>query len=281
MPGPIAVAAATPPSSTDTIMSHEASLRRQIVAMREAETSDPRLRLARLLSSSAGSGFGRGSSPVLRAMRDAVQMQLAAHTEDDELYDVALAALDDFVTVRIHGARSKASAFFDKLCRERGWTSLALFSESTVAEEAFMAINVPGKRLTVIDVAPQYEGRAVAKRLATATGAPVRYGLLGNCQRLLEGVDAVIIGAEEVAMNGCVLASPGASIVVQVAREQGVLVVVTTQAVKFSEGMIVDWSYAGYDVIRPHEVLAIVTEMDTGMWSPSDAPEVLKKLAAV
>lgn len=282
MPGPVAVAAAHPASSTAAILSHEASLRRQIATLRESNTPEPRLRLARLLSSSSRSGMGRVSSPVLRALRDAVQMQLAAHTGDEvALYEVALAALDSFVTVRIHGARSKASAFFDQLCRERAWVSLALFSASTVAEAAFMAINVPGKRLTVIDVAPEYDGRAVAKRLAIATEAPVRYGLLGNCQRLLEGVDAVIIGAEEVAMNGCILAAPGASVVVQVARELGVLVVVTTQAVKFSEGMIVDWTYAGYDVIRPHEVLAIITEMDTGLWSPSAAPDVLRKLAGV
>lgn len=271
----------TPPSSTDAIMSYEASLRRQILAMRDAKAPDPRLRLARLFSTNAAPDFGRGSSPVLRTLRDAVQMQLAAHTEENDLYDVALEALDAFVTVRIRGARSKASAFFDKLCRERGWSSLALFSESTVAEEAFMAINVPGKRLTIIDIAPQYEGRAVAKRLASATGAPISYGLLGNCHRLLHGVDAVIIGAEEVAMNGCVLASPGAGIVVQVAREQGAVVVVTTQAVKYSESMIVDWTCAGYDVIRPHEILAVVTEMNTGVWDPSEAPEVLKKLAGV
>ena len=95
----------------------------------------------------------------------------------------------------------------------------------------------------------------------------------------MEGVGAVIIGADEIAMNGCVLASSGASNVVQIARELGVSVVVTTQAIKLSEGMIVDWSYAGYDVIRPHEILTIVTEMKTSVYSASDAPDVLKVLA--
>lgn len=267
-------------SSTDAIMSLEASLRRKIIALQESAPSDPRLQLAQLLSSSSASGFGRGASPVLRAMRDAVRVQLAACDDDDILCHVALAALDAFVTVRVHGARAKTSAFFDKLSRERYWDSFAIFAGSTVAEEAFLAINIR-KQLTVIDVAPKYEGRGVAKRLAAATGAAVRYGLLGSCRRLLEGVDAVIIGAEEVAMNGCVLASPGAGIVVQIARELGVSVVVTTQAVKFSEGMIVDWTYAGYDVIRPHEILTIVTEMNTSAYGASDAPDVLKVLAQV
>lgn len=287
MPGPVAVVSYGPSSSTDTVQSHEASLRRQITALRHSNTTDPRIRLARLLSSSSDprSGPGCASSPVLRALRDSVQVQLAAHTGDDAaLFDIALAALGSFISVRICGARSKASIVFDQLCREREWNSLALFSASTVAEAAFKAAKVTGKRLTVIDVAPEFEGRAVAKRLASVTGSSVRYGLLGNCHRLLEGVDAVIIGAEEVTMNGCILASPGTGVVVQVAREIGVPVVVTTQAVKFSERMIVDWTFAGYDVIRAEEVLTVVTEMELGPWGPDfgpwAAPEVLRELAS-
>lgn len=215
-------------------------------------------------------------------MRESIQARLAAHSADDlALYDVALAALDAFVAVRVRGASAKASAFFDQLCTERGWTSLAVYGASTVAEAAFLAVNVARKKLTVIDSAPAYEGRQIAKRLAADSGAPVRYGVLASCQSLLEGVDAVIMGAEEVAMNGAVLAAPGASVVVQVARELGVSVVVTTQAVKFSENMVVDWVYGAYDVIRPYEVLAIVTEMDTGTSTPASAPDVLRRLAGV
>lgn len=287
MPGTVAVGASSPSSSTAAVLSHEASLRCQVTALRDSDTPNPRLRLARLLSFSSGprSGPGRVSSPVLRALRDAVQMQLAAHNGDDAtLYDVALAALDSFVSVSIHAARSKTSILFDQLCRERDWNSLALFSASTVAEAAFRAVNVTGKQLTMIDIAPEYEGRAIAKRLASVTGLPVRYGLLGNCHRLMEGVDIVVIGADEVTMNGCILAAPGTGVVVQVAREIGIPVVVTTQAVKFSESMIVDWTYAGYDVIRPEEILIVVTEMELGSWGPGfgpwAAPEVLSNLAS-
>lgn len=216
-------------------------------------------------------------------MRESIQARLAAHSavDDLELYDVALAALDAFIAVRVRGASAKASAFFDQLCRDRSWTSLAVFGASTVAEAAFLAVNAPRKKLTVIDSAPAYEGRHIAKRLAADSGAPVRYGMLASCHRLLEGIDAVVIGAEEVAMNGTILAAPGTSVVVQVARELGVSVVVTTQAAKFSENMVVDWVYAGYDVIRPNEVLAIVTELDTGTWTAASAPNVLRRLAGV
>lgn len=144
-----------------------------------------------------------------------------------------------------------------------------------------MAVNTTGKRLTVIDSGPGFEGRSMAKRLASTTGAPIKYGVLADCHRLLDNIDAVVIGAEEVAMNGAVLSAPGSAVVVQVARELAVPVVVTTQAIKFSESMVVDWVSAGCDVIRAHEVLVIITEMDTVNWSPSSAPDVLRKMAGV
>lgn len=276
MPGPVIVVDQSPTSCTSAALSYETHLRREIAYLQASEAQDARMVLTRLLS---GDTSGRSSSPVFRAMRDAVQTRVASHTgEEAAVYDVALAALDTFVAVRLRGARSKASAFFDQLCRDRAWNSLALFSASSVAEAAFLAVNETRKRLTIIDTAPRYEGRGVAKRLAAATGVPVKYGMLSNCQRLLEGVDAVLIGAEEVAMNGAVVAAPGTSVVVHMARELGVVVIVATQAVKFSENMIVDWTHGEYDVIRPSEVMSIVTEMDTGQWNPASAPDVLRGL---
>lgn len=282
MPGSLALMSPLPSSSTAAALAHEADLRSQIVTLRDSNAPEPRLRLVRLFS--AKTGLGRGASPAVRALQTAVQLKLAAYIGDEHgLYDVALSALDSFVNIRIKDARSKASESFAQLCHERDWTSLALFSASSVAEEALRTILGTKNRLTVIDVAPGYEGRATAKRLASATGASIRYGLLSNCQRLLDGVHVCVIGAEEVTMNGCILAAPGAGMVAQVAKEIGIPVVVTTQAVKFSEGMVVDWTYAGYDVLRPDEVLAIVTELEmesgvTGI-GPWAAPDVLDALA--
>eukprot|EP00177_Eucheuma_denticulatum_P008524 GFKZ01015509.1.p2 GENE.GFKZ01015509.1~~GFKZ01015509.1.p2 ORF type:complete len:281 (+),score=40.53 GFKZ01015509.1:404-1246(+) len=280
MPAPRPQPSSTlPPSSTALALSIESSLRRQIIALRQSLPDSPRLHLSTLLFTLRNP---LPTSPLLRAMRDTIEARLLTHRADDvTVLDVALTALDSFISVRVLGARAKVSAFFDQLVRERSWTSFAVFGSSTVAEAAFLAVNTSGKRLTVIDSGPEFEGRAMAKRLASATGAPIKYGVLANCHRLLDNIDAVIIGAEEVAMNGAVLSAPGSAVVVQVARELAVPVVVTTQAIKFSENMVVDWVSGGYDVIRAHEVLVIITEMDTVNWSPSSAPDILRKMAGV
>lgn len=279
MPGTSLVMQSDMESCTSAVLCHEAHLRREIASLREEKNQDTRRVLAKLLSAS---GSPRSASHVFRAMRDAVQEKVSSHDgKDSELYDVALAALDAFIAVRIRGARAKVSAFFDQLCRERVWNSLALFASSSVAEAAFLAVNDMRKRLTIIDTAPDFQGRAVAKRLATSTGVSVRYGLLSSAQRLLEGVDALVIGAEEVSMNGAVVASPGASIAVQAAREHGLPVVVATQAVKFSESIIVDWMVGPYDVLKADEVATFVTELDTGSWATASAPDVLLKFANV
>lgn len=273
-------------SSTAAILAHHASLRARVLALRAAPPPEPRLRLAALLSPSASP---RGVSAPVRALRAAALRRVQAYAghgdddHDDGMYDAAVAALDAFVSTRVEDARGAASALFAKLCASRDWTSLAVFSPSSVAEEAVRVAGGEKRRFTVIDAAPEYEGRAVAKRLAGYTEASVRYGVLGNCQRLLDGAHVVVIGAEEVTMNGCVLAAPGASVIAQVAKEIGIPVIVTTQAVKFSEGMVVDWTYGGFDVLKTDEVLLVVTEMELSEANvgiaPWMAPDVSKALA--
>lgn len=217
-------------------------------------------------------------NPTLRAQRDALQSAILAHpTSHPGLLDVAARAMDAFLSVRIHGARAKTSAFFDSLCRDRSWTHIAILSPSTVASACFQAINDRRKRLTIIDVAPHFPGRVDATSLASQTGAPVRYCVLANAHKGLDGVDVLVIGAREVCMNGCVVSAFGAGVLMHVARELGIPVVVATQSVKFSHRVLVDWCAEG-DVIRPTEISAIVTEMDTASWNPALAPEVLRKL---
>lgn len=293
MPGSVALASPLPSSSTATLLAHAAHLQSQILTLRDSNTPDPRLRLARLLS--LHSTHGRAPSPAVRALQTTVQSQLEAYgaapqksvpensAKESALYNVAISAVKSFVALCVEDASSEASVLFANLCEDRDWTSLALFSASSVAEEALKAADGKDKRITVIDAAPDYHGRAAAKRLASATESSIRYGLLSNCQRLLDGVHVIVIGAEEVTMNGAVLAAPGAGLIAQVAKEIGIPIVVTTQAIKFSEGMVVDWTFGEYDVLCPDEVLTIVTEFDLnsrgsgiGAW---EAPDILQALA--
>lgn len=254
--------------------SQEQLFRRAIAHLRAVTPDNPRAalfaELSRLLPEALTS-----SHPVLRAQREAIQPAIIHHSANDNtIFDAALTAMDAFLSVRIHGARSKASAFFDRYCRETSWTHIALFAPSTVAEACFLALNESRKRLTVIDVGPEYPGRALAARLAAQTNAPTRYAVLSSAAHALETVDVLLLGAREVCVNGCVICEEGAGALVQIAKDSGVSVVVVTQAVKYSDRMVVDWN-AGGDVIRPDEITAVVTELDTATWNTCAAPNIL------
>lgn len=257
--------------------SFDLPFRTALLALRHNDKSDPRATILRHLTS-IFPYEAAARNPTLRAQRDAVHAAVSAHpSNDSSLYDVATTAMDAFLAVRINGARAKVSAFFDSLCRERQWSHVAVLAGSTVAEACFLALNYPSKRLTVIDTAPNYPGRALAARLASQTSANVRYATLSAAARALDTVHVLVIGAKEVCLNGTVLAERGAGVLANMARENAVQVVVATQAVKYSDRMLISRSPDG-DVIRPAEIAAVVTELDTAQWPVSEAPEVLRRL---
>lgn len=202
-----------------------------------------------------------------------------------DLRTVALQALDSFVAVNVIGARSKASAFFDKLVRETAWFRVALVAGSSVAEAGFLAVNSWGmkKTLTVIDVGPSCPGQELANRLASQTQAPVRYVPLSAiaAAEVFETVDVVLMGAREVLMNGNVVVDAGGGYVAQAAQEAGVPVVIATQAIKVTERFSTDW-YAfdtDGDVLKAREIQSIVTELDTNSWRATFTTDILKKMS--
>ncbi|PXF47890.1 Translation initiation factor eIF-2B subunit delta [Gracilariopsis chorda] len=283
--------AAPPPPSPQTMMpslaeatttsthsqSFDLPFRTSLLALRHSNNSDPRATILRHLES-IFPYEAAARNPTLRAQRDAVHAAVSAQPKNDaSLYDVATTAMDAFLAVRINGARAKVSAFFDSFCRERQWSHVAVLAGSTVAEACFLALNYPSKRLTVIDTAPNYPGRTLAARLASQTSANVRYATLSAAARALDSVHVLVIGAKEVCLNGTVLAERGAGVLANMARENAVQVVVATQAVKYSDRMLISRSPDG-DVINPTEIAAVVTELDTAQWPVSEAPEVLRRL---
>lgn len=261
-------------SSSEEAVTYEATLRLAIKDLDESQ--DALVPLSRLLNQHIPDDVAT-RRPVLRAMRDHVLTHLGTSEDADDLRTTTLRALDSFLAVHVIGARAKASAFFDKLIRETGWFRIALVAGSSVAEAAFLAVNHPKKTLTVIDAGPLQPGRALTHKLAWQTQVPVRYAPLCAAHRAVEGVDAVIMGAEEIMTNGCVMVAPGGAVVAHAAAEAAVPVIITTQTVKFSDRALVDWFVDG-DILRPREIQAIVTELDTNAWRPTFMPDVLKKM---
>lgn len=263
-------------SSSEEAVRVESSLR---FAIKDVKPTDDALaRLSRLVNQYITVAVA-AQRPVLRAMRDHVLMCLTDAEHNEDLCTIAVRALDTFLSVHVIGARAKTSAFFDKMVRETGWIRVALFAGSTVAEAAFLAINHPKKSLTVIDNGPGRPGRALADRLAKQTQVPVRYAPLCAAHKAVEYVDVIIMGAEEVLSNGCAIVGGGGAFVAFAAQAAGVPLVITTQSVKISEHAIVDW-YAEGDVLRPREIQAIVTELDTNSWRPTFIPDAFKKIRA-
>lgn len=261
-------------SSSDEAVAYEAKLR---LAISDIDpNTDILVHISRLVNRYIPDDVAQ-RKPVLRAMRDHILLELAGADESDDLCVVARRALDAFLSVRVIGARAKASAFFDKLVKDTGWIRIAVVAGSTVAEAAFLAVNHPKKTLTVIDFGPHFPGRSLVHRLATQTHASVRYAPLAAAYKAIEQVDVIVMGASEVMMNGSVIVAPGCAAIAHCAHEIGVPVLITTQAVKISYRALVDW-FVESDLIRPREVQAIVTELDTNAWTPTFVPDVHKKM---
>lgn len=268
------------PSASTRSLTQEHIFRKSLARLNSSNPENPRQELLTLISTLLPQTLVN-KSPILSAQREAVQDAITSHKENDQsLFKVASTAMDSFLSVRVHGARAKTSAFFDRLCGDKSWGHIAILAPSSVAQACFLALNDPRKRLTVIDVGPEFQGRAIATTLASQTGAPTRYAVLSSGLQALDGVDVLVLGAREVCINGSMICDYGAGALVQLARESGVAVIVVTQSVKYTQRMVVDWTSGG-DVISPHEVACVVTEIDTAAWSPVAAPEVLSRAVAL
>ncbi|KAF5219480.1 hypothetical protein ECC02_007525 [Trypanosoma cruzi] len=87
-------------------------------------------------------------------------------------------------------------------------------------------------RVIVVDAAPLYEGRALAKRLTTS-GLSVTYGLITSCCTLMPHCTRVFIGAAAVLQNGDVFSRCGTAVVVASAKQYRKPVLCFSESFKF------------------------------------------------
>lgn len=251
-------------------------LEEAICQLSTTETESPRQSLSKLLNTHIPIDH---PSPVLRSIRESIERRIRDyHENDQQLYNIVLKVLDDFLRVRIDGARWKTSALFDRDCRAHKWNHIAILAGSSVAEYCVLAMNGADKKITVIDYGPAFEGKMLASRIASSTNSIVHYGFLHSVGKLLDGADALLIGAELVSSNGCVISSAGANIVAKTAKELGVRVIVVTQAVKHSDQIVVDAPFAD-NIVSYINISSIRTEFDTAI-VPALAPLLVKKAMA-
>ncbi|KEG08526.1 translation initiation factor eIF2B delta subunit [Trypanosoma grayi] len=87
-------------------------------------------------------------------------------------------------------------------------------------------------KVIVVDSAPLYEGRALAKRL-TCSGLSVTYGLITTCCTLMPRCTRVFIGAAAVLQNGDVFSRCGTAVVVASAKQYRKPVLCFSESFKF------------------------------------------------
>lgn len=240
------------------------------------EDSDPRRILAGIVAMAMGDSAKL--SVLERALCEAVQRSISKGEgdTDDQIRKIVISDMDKFVNTRIVSAAQGAIANVQELCYSRQYNHVALYAGSDIAEVATTGMSKSVPNVTVIDTLPRAVGRQTAKRLSNQQMF-VRYGLISAADSLLDGVNVLLLGAEEIAMNGCIVVAAGAATICALCKEKEIPVIVIAQTAKFSDSMILDHQVQGNDVLRAHEVTTIITEH--GSVDPIMAPRVLRHTA--
>ncbi|RNE97816.1 putative translation initiation factor eIF2B delta subunit [Trypanosoma rangeli] len=115
--------------------------------------------------------------------------------------------------------------------------TILVFGRSSIVELILLgAANNPRlgvkPEVIVVDAAPLYEGRMLAKRL-TASGLRVTYGLITSCCTLIPRCTRVFIGAAAVLQNGDVFSRCGTALVVASAKQYRKPVLCFSESFKF------------------------------------------------
>ncbi|RNF01429.1 putative translation initiation factor eIF2B delta subunit [Trypanosoma conorhini] len=115
--------------------------------------------------------------------------------------------------------------------------TILVFGRSSIVELILLAAaNNPRlgvkPKVIVVDAAPLYEGRALAKRL-TSSGLSVTYGLITSCCTLMPRCTRTFIGAAAVLQNGDVFSRCGTAVVVASAKQYRKPVLCFSESFKF------------------------------------------------
>lgn len=172
---------------------------------------------ARVSSGACSSALG--SAAVSR--KTSLDSPLGGGTSDDIPREVALNVLAFYereLKLSIESILEERSLPF----LSSNETILVFGRSSTVEMILLLAARKPElavkPKVIVVDSAPLYEGRALAKRL-TYSGLSVTYGLITTCCTLMPRCTRVFIGASAVLQNGDVLNRCGTAVVVASAKK--------------------------------------------------------------
>jgi len=149
-----------------------------------------------------------------------------------ELREVVLRAADEFIK-NSETALDRIAEFGSR--RIRDGDTLMTHCNSNAAISIMIRAWREGKRFRVFvtETRPRFQGHITAARLAEE-GIPVTLIVDSAARYFMEGIDAVIVGADAVAANGAVVNKIGTSAIALAAHEARVNFFVAAETYKFS-----------------------------------------------
>ena len=114
--------------------------------------------------------------------------------------------------------------------------------ESQTVEAMLMAAHKAGTKrfqVVVVDSAPEYKGRGLAKRLSAA-GIKVKYTLIQMLATIITSVTKVFLATSYILCNGASVSPTGTAMVACIANKHNIPVVAVCEAYKFTDRVNLD-----------------------------------------
>ncbi|KZF26646.1 IF-2B-domain-containing protein [Xylona heveae TC161] len=130
------------------------------------------------------------------------------------------------------------------------------YAKSSIVQQTLIEAHKRGVqfRVIVIDSKPLFEGKHLARALATA-GLEVQYSLMHAVSHAIKDATKVFLGAHAMMSNGRLYSRVGTAIVAMTANEFDVPVIVCCESVKFTEKVALD-SIVSNEVAPPDELIS-------------------------
>ena len=185
----------------------------------------------------------------LKVMISAVDVTTPEHQAKTDL----CLAIDNFINERINVADQVISASGAE--RIRNGDVVLTYAKSSVVEKTLREAFHQGKRFRVIvvDSRPLFEGRNLARALATL-GIEVEYSLTHGINHIIPSVTKAILGAHAMMSNGRLYSRIGTAIVAMVAKDAKIPVIVCCESVKLTDRVALD-SFVHNEIAPEDELL--------------------------
>lgn len=162
-------------------------------------------------------------------------------------------AIDNFIRERITVADQViATSAAEKIC---DGDVILTYAKSSIIQQILVEAFRQGKkfRVIVIDSRPLFEGKQLARALATL-GLEVQYALTQAISHAIKDVTKVLLGAHAMMSNGRLYSRIGTAIVAMTAKDADIPVIVCCESVKFTDRVALD-SIVMNEVAPPDELL--------------------------